>query len=167
MTYEVVRPTVQMALWNHTVSTTALAHCHLYESEMFSSVWLLIIERNSSIEFVFCFRMTACLLEQFLAHLQILNADLESQMQGLTLVSDIGHLTDKICKCPIDVSCKRTNVLLICYKGGHCPIISSFTRTLCVCVCVCVCVCIWDLSLTSVLCVRYLNYFVYCFLSWH
>ena len=49
--------------------------------------------------------------------------------QGLTLASDISHLTDKICKCPIDVSYKRTNVLLICYKGGHCPIISSFTRT--------------------------------------
>ena len=49
--------------------------------------------------------------------------------QGLTLASDIGHLTDKICKCPIDVSYKQTNVLLICYKGGHCPIISSFTRT--------------------------------------
>ena len=49
--------------------------------------------------------------------------------QGLTLASDIGHLTDKICKCPIDVSYKRTNVLLICYKGGHCLIISSFTRT--------------------------------------
>ena len=49
--------------------------------------------------------------------------------QGLTLASDIGHLTNKICKCPIDVSYKRTNVLLICYKGGHCPIISSFTRT--------------------------------------
>ena len=58
--------------------------------------------------------------------------------QGLTLASDIGHLTDKICKCPIDVSYKRTNVLLICYKGGHCPIISSFARTSCVCVCVCV-----------------------------
>ena len=91
--------------------------------------------------------------------------------QGLTLASDIGHLTNKICKCPIDVSYKRTNVLLICYKGGHCPIISSFTRTssVCVCVCVCVyvCVCVWDLSLTSILCVRYLNYFVYCFLSWH
>ena len=54
--------------------------------------------------------------------------------QGLTLASDIGHLTDKICKCPIDVSYKRTNVLLICYKGGHCPIISLFTRTSCVCV---------------------------------
>ena len=50
-------------------------------------------------------------------------------MQGLTLASDIVHLTNKICKCPIDVSYKRTNVLLICYKGGHCPIISSFTRT--------------------------------------
>ena len=49
--------------------------------------------------------------------------------QGLTLASDIGHLTNKICKCPIDVSYKRTNVLLICYKGGHCPIKSSFTRT--------------------------------------
>ena len=49
-------------------------------------------------------------------------------LQGLTLASDIGHLTDKICKCPIDVSYKQTNVLLICYKGGHCPIISS-TRT--------------------------------------
>ena len=60
-------------------------------------------------------------------------------MQGLTLASDIGHLTDKMCKCPIDVSYKRTNVLLICYKGGHCPIISSFTRTSWVCVCVCVC----------------------------
>ena len=53
----------------------------------------------------------------------------ESFAQGLTLASDIGHLIDKICKCPIDVSYKRTNVLLICYKGGHCPIISSFTRT--------------------------------------
>ena len=60
--------------------------------------------------------------------------------QGLTLRLDIGHLTDKISKCPIDVSYKRTNVLLIkavivrsylryIYKGGHCPIISSFTRT--------------------------------------
>ena len=70
-------------------------------------------------------------------------------MQGLTLASDIGHPTDKICKCPIDVSYKRTNVLLICYKGGHCPIISSFTRTSCVCVCVCVyvcvCVCVFEI----------------------
>ena len=63
-----------------------------------------------------------------------------NSLQGLTLASDIGHLTDKICKCPIDVSYKRTNVLLICYKSGHCPIISLFTRTSCVCVCVCVCV---------------------------
>ena len=59
----------------------------------------------------------------------------KNDIQRLTLALDIGHLTDKICKCPIDVSYKRTNVLLICYKGGHCPIISSLNQDI-VCVCV-------------------------------
>ena len=37
------------------------------------------------------------------------NQSLHKFIQGLTLASDIGHLTDKICKCPIDVSYKRIN----------------------------------------------------------
>ena len=67
-------------------------------------------------------------------------------VQGLTLASDIGHLTDKICKCPIDVSYKRTNVLLICCKGDHIFVYQDIVSVcVCVCVCVSVCVCVFEI----------------------